>query len=135
MSEIAPAVRKVASSIEADTETILEQWGRWASQSPLRTLMYPHMEPYRRLYSLSGDQMRLGVFLSDELLECCDRGLARLIVRDRDVGETTALYYSTGCNLLKIERETHINRRRCGVLVRAGRAWMDCFLYGAEEHF
>lgn len=123
------------SGINLETATLLEQWGRWAVKCPTRSLMFPSMEPYRCMYVMPGDTISMGVYVKDSILEACDRGLAKLAQRDAEMGKLTALYYLTGCNILRIERDTKVSRYRANELIKSGTAWMDCFLYGIEEHF
>lgn len=115
--------------IEMETKTLLEQWGRWAREDPARSLLYPHIEPYRKLYALPGESAAPRCCISDTLASAVDKLMAKLIARDGEMGRLTWQYYVDGCDYLRLSKITGVHRERVASLVRAGTAWMDAAIF------
>lgn len=120
---------EIISEIQMETKTLLEQWGRWGRENPARSLSFPRIEPYRRLYALPGEMAAPRCYISDNLARAVDKCVAELIRRDSESGEITSLYYLTGCDYITLESMTGINRKRIALLVRAGTAWLDAKIF------
>lgn len=104
---------------EKSTEYLLEQWVRW-SLSQADRLSFPHMAPYAR-----APRLGCSADIGDDEAMMIDSIVARLLKRDREMGNVTLDYYFGGCNISAIARRYRISRARVDVLVRAGTAWVD----------
>lgn len=56
--------------------------------------------------------------------------VAKLSMRDVEMGNVLTLYYFSGSNLSLVARVLGIGRNRANVLVQAGTAWIDAKLEG-----
>lgn len=122
------------SLIEADTRTLMEQWGRWAGQNQYASLAYPSIEPFRIMV---GGGLGMPCIL-DATAVLIDKAVAHVIARDELMGVVTALYYISRKDYSEIAEQVtrrrqrdglgKINRQNVAELVRSGTAAVDMAL-------
>ncbi|HCF2609886.1 TPA: antitermination protein Q [Pseudomonas aeruginosa] len=111
-----------------DTAWLLEQWGYWRMDgrgipgyvSQMAAVM-SRANPVGRVESYS---------ITDEHAEMMDKALARLMRRDRQMGDFVWFYYGAKWPANRIGRENQMSERKAWELIKAGVAWID----GALEH-
>lgn len=109
--------------LERDTRWMLEQWARWARSNPeLARIDYPSIQPYTRMVKAQSSTAWL---LNENDIILVDRKLAQLKQRDDEMGRATILFYWFNGNISAVARALKLERRRAGVLVTAGTAWID----------
>ena len=110
-----------------DTEYLLEQWGWWRMDG----MGVPHyVSP---LYALIRDNNAStgGIkhySVTDEVALAIDRAVARLSIRDEQMGNFIWLYLGAKWPALRIARESGIGEAKAREVIKAGVAWVDCAL-------
>jgi hypothetical protein len=115
-----------------DTEWMLEQWGYWRMDgmgvpryvSPLYALIRDNTpcEGGVKEYSMTDD---LGLVL--------DGAVARLTMRDQQMGNFIWLYFGAKWPALRIARENGLGEAKAREVIKAGVAWIDCALETIRE--
>ena len=115
-----------------DTEWMLEQWGYWRMDG----MGVPrYVSP---LYALIRDNTPCegGVkeySMTDDLALVLDGAVARLTVRDQQMGNFIWLYFGAKWPALRIARENGLGEAKAREVIKAGVAWIDCALETIRE--
>lgn len=115
-----------------DTEWMLEQWGFWRMDG----MGVPsYISP---LYALIRDNTLCegGVkeySMTDDLALVLDGAVARLTIRDQQMGNFIWLYFGAKWPALRIGRENGIGEAKAREVIKAGVAWIDCALETIRE--
>lgn len=110
-----------------DTEYLLEQWGWWRMDG----MGVPHyVSP---LYALIRDNNAStggikNYSVTDEVAMAIDRAVARLSIRDEQMGNFIWLYFGAKWPALRIARASDIGEAKAREVIKAGVAWVDCAL-------
>lgn len=120
-------IRKPAGRPLGDTEYLLEQWGWWRMDgagiplyaSPAFLLMLKALPPPARSQSYC---------ITDDWALAIDNAVSKLTTRDQQMGEMLWLYYGAKCPMVRVGRQYGISEGKARELVRAGAAWVDCFV-------
>ena len=110
-----------------DTEYLLEQWGWWRMDG----MGVPHyVSP---LYALFRDNNAStggikNYSVTDEVAMAIDRAVARLSIRDEQMGNFIWLYFGAKWPALRIARASDIGEAKAREVIKAGVAWVDCAL-------
>ena len=108
-----------------DTEYLLEQWGWWRMDG----MGVPrYVSP---LYALIRDNnvTEGGIknyCIMDDVALVVDRAVARLAMRDAQMGNFIWLYFGAKWPALRIARENDMGEAKARELIKAGVAWIDC---------
>ncbi|MBI6740412.1 antiterminator Q family protein [Pseudomonas syringae] len=115
-----------------DTEYLLENWGSWRMSgmgvpryvSPLAALMNQCCpEPASITYVITDDTAML-----------VDAAIARLIVRDQQMGDFIWMYFGAKQAALRIGRDNGMGEAKAREIIKAGVAWIDCALERVREN-
>lgn len=118
--------RTYADKPLGDTEYMLEQWGYWRMSgmgvpryvSPLFALMRDNVE------QIGG----ISYCITDELAVRVDGAVARLTVRDAQMGECVWLYFGAKWPANRVGRHYGVGEAKARELIKAGVAWVDSSL-------
>lgn len=108
-----------------DTEYLLEQWGWWRMDG----MGVPrYVSP---LYALIRDNnvTEGGIknyCVTDDVALVVDRAVAKLAIRDAQMGNFIWLYFGAKWPALRIARENDMGEAKARELIKAGVAWVDC---------
>ena len=108
-----------------DTEYLLEQWGWWRMDG----MGVPrYVSP---LYALIRDNnvTEGGIknyCVTDDVALVVDRAVAKLAIRDVQMGNFIWLYFGAKWPALRIARENDMGEAKARELIKAGVAWVDC---------
>ncbi|WET11857.1 antiterminator Q family protein [Pseudomonas sp. D3] len=108
-----------------DTEYLLEQWGWWRMDG----MGVPrYVSP---LYALIRDNnvTEGGIknyCVTDDVALVVDRAVAKLAMRDAQMGNFIWLYFGAKWPALRIARENDMGEAKARELIKAGVAWVDC---------
>ncbi len=110
-----------------DTEYLLEQWGWWRMDgmgvpdyvSPLYALIRDNNASTGGIKNYS---------VTDEVAMAIDRAVARLSIREEQMGNFIWLYFGVKWPALRIAREGGIGEAKAREVIKAGVAWVDCAL-------
>lgn len=108
-----------------DTEYLLEQWGWWRMDG----MGVPrYVSP---LYALIRDNnvTEGGIknyCVTDDVALVVDRAVAKLAIRDAQMGNFIWLYFGAKWPALRIGRENDMGEAKARELIKAGVAWVDC---------
>ncbi|MGA4634537.1 antiterminator Q family protein [Pseudomonas solani] len=114
-----------------DTEYLLEQWGYWRMDGMGVPGCVSQMAVVMSLRNPMGSTKCYRI--TDELAQAVDQALARLVVRDRQMGDFVWLYFGAKWPALRIAREYSLGEAKVRELVKAGVAWIDCALERMRE--
>ncbi|WP_460160743.1 antiterminator Q family protein [Pseudomonas sp. S2_B10] len=115
-----------------DTEWLLEQWGFWRMDgmgvpsyiSPLYALIRDNTPCEGGVKNYS---------LTDDLALVLDGAVARLTIRDQQMGNFIWLYFGAKWPALRIGRENGIGEAKAREVIKAGVAWIDCAVEAIRE--
>ena len=118
-------IRKPAGRPLGDTEYLLEQWGWWRMDgagvpgyvSPALTLMRQ---------SLPQPAASKGYCITDDWALAVDEAVAKLSIRDLQMGDIIWLYYGVKWPMVRVGKHYGISEGKARELARAGAAWIDC---------
>jgi hypothetical protein len=111
---------------------MLEQWGYWRMDG----MGVPrYVSP---LYALIRDNTACegGVkeySMTDDLALVLDGAVARLTMRDQQMGNYIWLYFGAKFTALRIARENGMGEAKAREVIKAGVAWIDCALETIRE--
>lgn len=115
-----------------DTEYLLEQWGWWRMDG----MGVPHyVSP---LYALIRDNNAStggikNYSVTDEVAMAIDRAVAKLSIRDEQMGNFIWLYFGAKWPALRVGRESEVSEAKAREVIKAGVAWIDCALEQFRE--
>lgn len=112
---------------QIDTTYLLTQWGIWLRYgdglpryvSPQYALMRDNVE------QTSSAPVAV---ISEDLCMTMDGIVARLMLRNREMGEALAIYYSWGVSYAALGKIMGIAKTRAESLVKSGEVWVDAVL-------
>lgn len=112
---------------QIDTIYLLTQWGIWLRYgdgipryvSPQYALMRDNVEQVS--YSPRA-------VISEDLCMTMDGIVARLMLRNQEMGDALAIYYSWGISYAALGRTMGISKTRAESLVKSGEVWVDAVL-------
>lgn len=105
-----------------DTRYLLEQWGWWRMHS---SGIPRYVSP---AYALMRDNMGSTVptgCITDDLALAVDRVIARLCIRDQQMGDCIWMTYGAKQSTRRIAAVLGIGETKASQLIRAGEAWID----------
>ncbi|WP_434728586.1 antiterminator Q family protein [Pseudomonas soli] len=125
-------IRKPAGRPLGETEFLLEQWGWWRLDgvgipqyaSPTLVLMKQAMP----VCSGKGSYC-----ITDEVALAVDRAVAKLCVRDQQMGDILWLYYGAKWPMARVGKFYGVSEGKARELARAGVAWIDCVIVEVEK--
>ncbi|XEG73321.1 antiterminator Q family protein [Pseudomonas sp. abacavir_1] len=114
-----------------DTEYLLEQWGHWRMDG----MGVPGYVSQMAAVMSQRNPMGKGKAyrITDEVAQIVDQALAKLVSRDRQMGDFVWLYFGAKWPALRIAREHSLSEAKVRELVKAGVAWIDCALERLRE--
>jgi hypothetical protein len=114
-----------------DTEYLLEQWGWWRMDG--RGIPH-HVSQMAVIMSRANPVGAVKAYrITDEAALAVDGALAKLVARDQQMGDFVWLYYGSKWPALRISREYGLGEAKVRELVKAGAAWIDCWLERLRE--
>lgn len=109
------------------TQHLLEQWAVWVRQSSeLRKVYFPSSAPYYLPLSASTNMLSIS---EDEAL-IADGLVARLKMRDKEMGSVVINYYLGGGSLRYASEVVGISLKKTRILAEAGTSWIDAKING-----
>lgn len=125
-------IRKPAGRPLGDTEYLLEQWGWWRVDgagiphytSPTFALMRQAMS------QVSPSQ---NYCITDDWAMAIDNAVARLALRDQQMGDIIWLYYGAKWPMVRVGKHYGISEGKTRELARAGAAWIDCAVHSMRQ--
>jgi len=108
--------------ITNDTPRLLEEWALWSRINTGSKVGYPSSCPF---VFKKGDSH---LAITDDEAQEIDAAVARLVMRDKEMGKVLKLYYFSNSNASLVARKMEIGRKRVNVLVQCGTAWVDAKL-------
>lgn len=116
--------RTYADKLLGDTEWLLEQWGYWRIDgmgvpryvSPLQALIRDNNKDQGGLKEYS---------LIDDHALVIDAAVARLSVRDKQLGDFIWWYYGAKWPALRIAHANEMSERKAREIIKMGVAWID----------
>lgn len=117
--------RTYADKPLGDTEYLLEQWGWWRMDG---AGVPGYVSP---LYALIRDNNVTdggikNYCVTDEVALVVDRAVAKLAMRDAQMGNFIWLYFGAKWPALRVARENDMGEAKARELIKAGVAWVDC---------
>lgn len=123
-------IRKPAGRPLGDTEYLLEQWGWWrldGAGMPLYT------SPSLALMREALPYATKSYFITDDWAQAVDAALARLTLRDQQMGDCVWLYFGAKWPMLRVGKHFGVSEGKARELVRTGVGWIDCALESERE--
>lgn len=121
-------IRKPATRPLGDTEYLLEQWGWWRMDG----LAIPgYVSPTLALMRQATHQQSssMNYCITDDWALVIDEAVARLSQRDQQMGDIIWLYFGVKWPMFRVGKHYGISEGKARELMRAGVAWIDCFVY------
>lgn len=117
--------RTYADKPLGDTEYLLEQWGWWRMDG---AGVPGYVSP---LYALIRDNNVMdggnkNYCVTDDVALVVDRAVAKLAMRDAQMGNFIWLYFGAKWPALRIARENEMGEAKARELIKSGVAWVDC---------
>lgn len=117
--------RTYADKPLGDTEYLLEQWGWWRMDG---AGVPGYVSP---LYALIRDNNVMdggnkNYCVTDDVALVVDRAVAKLAMRDTQMGNFIWLYFGAKWPALRIARENEMGEAKARELIKSGVAWVDC---------
>lgn len=114
-----------------DTEYLLEQWGWWR-MSGMGVPRY--VSPSFAIMRDNVEQMGCKSFvILDEVALQVDSAVARLTLRNQQMGEMVWLYFGAKWPAIRVGRHFEISEAKARELIKAGVAWVDSSLEMMRE--
>lgn len=112
--------------VEKSTVQRLIDWGKWSKDDGIcRSLQ-------GTLGRLKGSTVR-SVSINDDEGELIDRMVAKLIRRNRLMGDAVKLYYKFNMNYRSVGYQLHTNKNKAQSLINSGVAWIDAALIFSQS--
>ncbi|WP_085696290.1 antiterminator Q family protein [Pseudomonas sp. B26(2017)] len=124
--------RTYAGKALGDTEYMLEQWGWWRMDGMGVPSYVSQLDAMIQRNTPSASPAKQYV-ITDDLALAVDSAVARLVCRDRQMGEFIWLYFGAKWPALRISREFSMGEAKARELIKAGVAWIDCALERIRE--
>lgn len=113
----------------ASTEYLLEQWGFWYRSG---AGVPRYTSPSLALVRDNVGSTVPSAIITNEDAERVDQAVARLIKRDREMGDCVWLHYGEKRTYHGIAKRLKIGKSKAAELVRSGVAWIDGALDSQE---
>lgn len=114
-----------------DTEYLLEQWGWWR-MSGMGVPRY--VSPSFAIMRDNVEQMGCMSFvILDDVALQVDSAVARLTLRNQQMGEMVWLYFGAKWPAIRVGRHFEISEAKARELIKAGVAWVDSSLEMMRE--
>lgn len=118
-------IRKPAGRPLRDIEYLLEQWGWWRMDGVgISSYTSPTFALMRQAMPQSSTNKNYCI--SDDLAIAVDNAVAKLALRDKQMGDVIWLYYGVKWSMLRVGKYHGISEGKTRELARAGAAWVDC---------
>lgn len=118
-------IRKPAGRPLGDTEYLLEQWGLWRMDGAgLPAYTSPSLALMRE--AVAQLSVSKNYCITDDWALAIDSAVARLAVRDQQLGDIIWLYYGAKWPMLRVGKTFGISEGKARELTRSGVAWIDC---------
>lgn len=122
-------IRKPATRPLGDTEYLLEQWGWWRLDgmgvpgyvSPMFSIMR---------HTIPQPTTSKSYCITDDWALAIDEALAKLTLRDQQMGDIIWLYFGAKWTMVRVGRHYGLSEGKTRELARAGAAWIDCAVGG-----
>lgn len=124
-------IRKPAGRPLGDTEYLLEQWGWWRIDG-VGGLGYKSPNLVLMRQALAQPSASKNYSITDEWALSIDKAIARLVHRDKQMGDIIWLYYGAKWPMARVGKHYGVSEGKARELVRAGTAWIDCALGDAR---
>lgn len=122
-------IRKPAGRPLGDTEYLLEQWGWWRMDGAgIPRYVSPSLALMQQ--SLPQPAAAKGYCITDDWALAIDEAVAKLSVRDQQMGEVIWLYYGAKWPMVRVGKHFGLSEGKTRELARAGAAWVDCAVSG-----
>lgn len=114
-----------------DTEYLLEQWGWWRMDG----MGIPgYVLQMAAVMSQANPMSKMKEYrITDEVAGMVDRALAKLISRDRQMGDFVWFYFGAKWPANRISREHGMSEREARQLIKSGVAWIDSALMHMQD--
>lgn len=125
-------IRKPAGRPLGDTEYLLEQWGWWRLDGMgVPGYVSPTLALMRQ--ALPQPASSKSYCITDDWALAIDAAMARLSLRDQQMGDIIWLYYGAKWPMARVGKHYGISEGKTRELARAGVAWIDCAVSGMRE--
>jgi len=125
-------IRKPAGRPLGDTEYLLEQWGWWRMDDiGVPGYVSPTFTLIRRMVPQPASSR--SYCIQDDWALAVDEAVAKLSVRDQQMGDIMWLYYGAKWPMVRVGKYYGISEAKARELARAGAAWIDCALSSMRE--
>lgn len=115
--------RTYAGKPLGDTEYLLEQWGWWVWDGRGAPGYTSQMGA---IMNLANPTHKSKVYsITDEVAALIDKAVARLLIRDHQMGHFLWCYFGEKYPANRIARENQMSERKAWELIKAGVAWVD----------
>lgn len=118
-------IRKPAGRPLGDTEYLLEQWGWWRMDG-LGTPGYTSPTLSLMRQAAANPSAGKNYCITDEWALAIDSAVARLSLRDQQMGDIVWLYFGAKWPMVRVGKHYGIGESKARELARAGAAWIDC---------
>jgi len=118
-------IRKPAGRPLGETEYLLEQWGWWRMDGVgVPGYVSPSFALMCKLIPQPASSK--GYCITDDCALAVDEAVAKLSVRDQQMGDVIWLYYGIKWPMLRVAKHYRISEGKAREFTRAGTAWIDC---------
>lgn len=125
-------IRKPAGRPLGDTEYLLEQWGWWRmGEMGVPGFVSPTLALIRRAAPQPANSK--SYCITDDWALAVDEAVARLTLRDQQMGDITWLYFGAKWPMIRVGKHYGVSEGKARELARAGAAWIDCALSCMRE--
>lgn len=125
-------IRKPAGRPLGDTEYLLEQWGWWRMDGMgMPGYTSPTLALMRQAVALPSSSNNYCI--TDDWAVAVDNAVAKLALRDQQMGDIIWLYYGAKWPMLRVAKHFHMSEGKTRELARAGAAWVDCAVTNLRE--
>jgi hypothetical protein len=125
-------IRKPAGRPLGDTEYLLEQWGWWRMDGAgLPSCISPSLALMRE--ATPDPSASKNYCITDDWAIAVDHAVARLAVRDQQMGDIIWLYFGAKWPMVRVGKRYGISEGKARELTRAGAAWIDCAISNMRD--
>ncbi|MBD9616755.1 antiterminator Q family protein [Pseudomonas sp. PDM07] len=120
-------IRKPAGRPLGDTEYLLEQWGWWRMDGvAVPGYTSPTLALMRQ--AVAQPAASKSYFITDDWAIAIDNAVAKLALRDQQMGDIIWLYYGCKWPMVRVGKHYGVSEGKTRELARAGAAWIDCVI-------
>ncbi|OQR30275.1 antitermination protein Q [Pseudomonas sp. Bc-h] len=115
-----------------DTEYLLEQWGWWRMDGiAVPGYVSPSLQLIR--HEIPQPSQTKSYCITDDCALAVDGAVARLSVRDQQMGDIAWLYFGAKWPMIRVGKYYGLSEGKTRELARAAAAWIDCALSTQPE--